>query len=378
MPWTATTVEKGGTEPAPHVVIVETDAGRGDQVAASLAPHGYRMSRLDVSPKVSDLLRRERPALVVWAGDGRRVASPLDSALRAEARTGGVPVLDLVEDGLDPVAATGPQVAGDDWVFRSRIEAELPARAARLLRRSGATLERASAPLAPALPIDSHVFALVVHDLRTPLNVVGLSLRMIEMALPAHDRELDEDLRCVQDNFRLIDQMLSQLCDYYRLFEDESPVAATAFSPRRLVEELVEARGSRPAESPGVEVVADEACPREVELDPVRARMAIEYALGNALASADGSRVRVALGGGSDRWVTAVEIDRPPPRSVQPVELRPDVFERLCGTAAERRGMDLAIAARISEQFGGAARLDVLPGRGTRVVLDWPARMTAC
>lgn len=37
--------------------------------------------------------------------------------------------------------------------------------------------------------------------------------------------------------------------------------------------------------------------------------------------------------------------------------------------------MDLAIVARISELFGGAARLDVDENRGTTIILDWPTRL---
>jgi signal transduction histidine kinase len=38
--------------------------------------------------------------------------------------------------------------------------------------------------------------------------------------------------------------------------------------------------------------------------------------------------------------------------------------------------MDLAIVARITELFGGTARLDLVEGHGTVVVLDWPARVS--
>jgi hypothetical protein len=37
--------------------------------------------------------------------------------------------------------------------------------------------------------------------------------------------------------------------------------------------------------------------------------------------------------------------------------------------------MDLAIAAKVSELFGGSARLDVVEGQGSTIVLDWPARV---
>ena len=40
-----------------------------------------------------------------------------------------------------------------------------------------------------------------------------------------------------------------------------------------------------------------------------------------------------------------------------------------------RKGMDLAIAARVSELFGGTARLKAVQGQGTAIVLDWPVRI---
>ena len=84
--------------------------------------------------------------------------------------------------------------------------------------------------------------------------------------------------------------------------------------------------------------------------------------------------MRVVLKGESDGWITEIAVDLPPPPSVQPVVLHPMAFERFCGCEAERRGLDLAIAAKVSELFGGTARLDVREGRGTSIVLDWPTR----
>jgi len=101
--------------------------------------------------------------------------------------------------------------------------------------------------------------------------------------------------------------------------------------------------------------------------------MAIEYALNNADASAHDEPIRLTLRGGPGRWIIEIAIDRPPPASVNSIVLASQSFERLCGCAADRRGMDLAIAARVSELFGGTARLDAVAGRGTSIVLDWPS-----
>jgi signal transduction histidine kinase len=220
-------------------------------------------------------------------------------------------------------------------------------------------------------------FPVIVHDLRTPLNVIGLSLRMIEQAVPRNDPELEEDLRFVNENFKQIERMLAQLSDYFRLYEVAAPGPLAEFSPSRLLSELVEDRVERPGARPvSLRLDVDPSCPPEAELNQVRARMALLYALTNAAAAADGSgTVRVSARGGPDRWITEIAVDHPPPPSVRPVALRGDQFERLCGTAPERRGMDLAIAARVSELFGGSARLDVAEGRGTTIVLDWPTRL---
>ena len=75
--------------------------------------------------------------------------------------------------------------------------------------------------------------------------------------------------------------------------------------------------------------------------------------------------------------ITEIAIDEPAPASVGSTMLGPSSFERLCGFAAERRGMDLAIAAKVSELFGGSARLELTASRGTVVVLDWPERLAA-
>ena len=263
----------------------------------------------------------------------------------------------------------------DDWVYRSRAEVELPARVGRLIRRGergdgtlrGPTDESRSTP---------DFSRLVVHDLRTPLNVVGLSLRMIDQAVPRNDPDLLEDLKFVEENFKQIERMLSQLSDYCRLFENEAPLTVTDFSPARLIGELVEDRAMKAgAGSPPLRLRVEESCPAEASLDPGRARMAIQYAISNALASTQDVPVEITMRRGPNRLITEVRIDLPPPSSVKSVVLRPDAVERLFGTAAERRGLDLAIAARVSEMFAGADRLEAVDDRDTTVVLDWPMRL---
>jgi len=279
----------------------------------------------------------------------------------------GIPVLAVVESGPQLEMRLRTFEDADDWIVRDGSPEEFVARVARLIRRQAAP------------PIDVPFSSMVVHDLRTPLNVIGLSIRMVEQALPRDDPEVEEDLRFIDENLRQIERMLTQLSDYARLFGSGLGLTVDAFDPRRMVDEILENRESR-SSRPGwkgspVHLDVQRTCPQEAVLDQGRARMAIEYALSNANAAAHDEPIRLTLRGGPQpgRWVTEVAIDRPPPTSITSVELRPRSFERLCGCAADRQGMDLAIAARVSELFGGSARLEVVPGRGTTIILDWPA-----
>lgn len=358
-----------------QVMIVSNDSTRVAAVAAALEGRAAAVRRVVGPAGAVSALRETWPDVVILGEPN----APEAGDLRAAARQREVQVVDVVDDPgeleVDPAASDGRQGRGepDDWVAYDRLSAELPARIARLLRRR----PRPSDPArANRLPIpDAHFFSLVIHDLRTPLNVIGLSLRMINQAVPKGDADLDEDLRFVEENFKQIERMLSQLSDFFRLMEAEAPPYVMEFSPRTLVGELLEGRTLQAStRGAAVRLEVHSSCPPEAALDLGQARMALQHAVSNALAAADGGAVVVRLRGEGDRWIIEIATDRPPPPSVQSTALRPHVFERLSGSAAERRGIDLAIAARVSEGFGGSARLDVAPGRGTAIVFDWPVR----
>ena len=373
MPSTVEPVVQGARMALTHVLLVD-DGPDGEAAFASVLPtEGYRLTRVDTGAGAVEALDRVRPHVVIVT-DRLLAARPGSGGrggdLLVKASALKVPVLAVVDDTSDPSALAERLAGVDDWVARRGLAAELQVRLTRLLAgRAGAG---SSAP-----PADGQFFALVVHDLRTPLNVIGLSLRMISQAVPKGDADLEEDLRFVEENFRQIERMLSQLSDYYRLFENDGAPGPIEFNPKRLIDELLESRATKSGvRSSPVQVEAAPDCPEEVALDPGRARTALTYALANANAAAAGAPIRLRLRGGPDRWVTEIVLDTPPPASVRSCELSPLAFERLCGSGAERRGMDLAIAAKVTEGFGGSARLVAEPGKGTTVVLDWPARLS--
>ena len=224
------------------IFVVGEDSLKGTLVAL-LEKEGYRVGQADGSGDASRQDSQERPGLVVRAvGPTTSGDSSLGFMAKGATRL-GVPVLDIVEDGIDPGLLVDRYGDADDWVYRSRVEVELSARVGRLLRRG----ERRDGHSGgrQSNPIDSKFLGLVVHDLRTPLNVVGLSLCMIDQTVPRNDPDLLEDLRFVEENFKQIERMLSQLSDYCRLFESESPLTVADFSPARMIGELVEDRAMK-------------------------------------------------------------------------------------------------------------------------------------
>src|SRR4051812_45399660 len=143
-------------------------------------------------------------------------------------------------------------------------------------------------------PLNPRFLSLVVHDLRTPLNVIGLSLHIIERTISPDHSDVVEDLRAIRENIVQMERMLAYLADYCRLIAEPTRPAAAAFNPGTMLEELIGAvaRRSTPGASP-VQLEIGAGCPPAVELDERMARMAIQYALTNATNSAGGKPVQV-------------------------------------------------------------------------------------
>ncbi|MDR3633495.1 MAG: histidine kinase dimerization/phospho-acceptor domain-containing protein, partial [Isosphaeraceae bacterium] len=296
-----------------HVVLAGEDVAWLEQAAVSLEQQGYRVSRTGEPARALSLLRDARPDLVVVDGTA---GGPV-SELREPIRAGGLPVLVVLDAVPDPGSWLGAYGEASDWVLRPNVRTELSARAGCLLSRS-----RQRAGATPRVPADARFFSLVIHDLRTPLNVIGLSLRMIGQAVPKGDPELDEDLRFVEENFKQIERMLAQLSDYFRLSEAEDPLYITEFSPEILLGELLENRALKPGpKGPSLRLDVQATCPRAVALDQSRARLALQHALANALAAAGDGTLVTTLRGQPGRWIIEIATDRPAPSTVQPTVL---------------------------------------------------------
>lgn len=222
------------------------------------------------------------------------------------------------------------------------------------------------------IPSDEKFLEILVHDLRSPLNVMKLTLHVVDEVGRQADVDLSEDVRIMRQNIDEMDRMLTTLVEFAQLPPDASALRPAEFEPSRLLRDLTDYFAeTHPQHHLELMLLGG---PSVAELDPELARLAWLRALENTAAAANARHpIRVVLSGGPGRCRVEMIAEGPPRDSVAATELRPGLFKRITGTAAERLGIDLATAARISELFGGSARLSVDPGQRACVVLDWPA-----
>src|SRR3954451_20702510 len=110
-------------------------------------------------------------------------------------------------------------------------------------------------------PLNPRFLSLVVHDLRTPLNVIGLSLHIIERTVSPDHSDVVEDLRAIRDNIVQMERMLAYLADYCRLIGEPARPSTAAFSPRTMLEELVETQALRSGPGAPVQLEVRTECP---------------------------------------------------------------------------------------------------------------------
>ena len=82
--------------------------------------------------------------------------------------------------------------------------------------------------------------SLLTHDLRNPLNAIGLFLRMIEDELP---NSCGDALRAIWTFFvrtwRLLARMLNLVSDFARQMDEKGVGHPVLFDPRRMVADSV-------------------------------------------------------------------------------------------------------------------------------------------
>jgi signal transduction histidine kinase len=213
----------------------------------------------------------------------------------------------------------------------------------------------------------------LVHDLRSPLSALTMTLSWMEQEVPPQG-VLAESVRTGLAVTARLDRMIADLLDVPRLEEGRLEPRKVAFSAARLLDEV---RRSLEGAARARRLTLDVQAPAELEVmgDSALLVRVVENLATNALRYAPtGGKVRLEAGEDAGCHWLAVRNDGPP----IPPEVRTRIFDKYVQGAAEtdsRRGYGLGLyfSRLATEAHGGQLAVEDTPGWNTSFVVRLPA-----
>lgn len=234
-----------------------------------------------------------------------------------------------------------------------------------VLQRAGVELERRNSEL-------EAFAAMVAHDLRQPLQVVGGFAQLLSQHdLRPPDERADRYLAAIERGVGTMTAMVESMLEYAQAGEAGTPELLT--DSHRVVGEVIDGlQGSMN----GGRVIVHDYLP-VLPADTAQLARLFQNLIGNALKFRAGTGTTVNIGAERDGevWCFTVEDDG--------IGVSPEFEDRLFGMfARERRsdcpgtGMGLAICRRIVEHHGGRIWFEPAPGHGSIFSFTLPAGRT--
>jgi len=198
--------------------------------------------------------------------------------------------------------------------------------------------------------------ATVAHDIRNPLNIIGMAAAMAPPAI--RDEIATQTAR--------ISQLATDLLDYAKSWQVEK-------RPLDLADALRAMLGS----SMGVELGEDLRAGLVVDADARRLQQALINLVDNAryaVRKVEGGRVRIEVSRGDDGSVSVHVCDNGPG---VPAEIRDTLFQPFVSRRPGGTGLGLAIVAKIMLAHGGSVSLDSREPWTTCFTLRFPPPVTS-
>lgn len=214
-----------------------------------------------------------------------------------------------------------------------------------------------------AIRARDEILAVVSHDLRNPLSVVGVTLQMLRGAFSEQPRRR-ELVAKAERAFDRMNRLIEDLLDLARIDQGTLRLERSRAAVAPLLAELVDLQRPLAAQKSIALEAELSAASVDVDVDRERIAQVLSNLLGNALKfTPEGGRVRVTTSIVGDAVQIAVEDTGPGIAT----ESLPHVFDRFWqaqGTGKQGVGLGLAIAKGIVEAHGGAMSVASEPGQG--------------
>ncbi len=279
-----------------------------------------------------------------------------------------IPTIMLTGAGDEEVAVSSMRRGALDYLVKDKVDRELLLTKIRAVRLLHAARERERAVIAELereISARESVLAVVSHDLRGPLNNIGLALSLLERG-DAQQREVA--LTSVRRAVRRAERLIGDLLDVARLSGGRLALAREAVG---VAEVLDIAHGDvlPAAQARGVELHVNIEDQARAKLDADRDRVVqvLDNLLRNAIKyGPPGGHVFVRARAGADMIEFSVADEGP---GLSP-DQREHVFERFWQAKDNRTpggsGLGLAIAKGFVEAHGGTIGVEPAATRGAR------------
>ena len=345
------------------VLVVDDTIENLRLLSSMLEEHGYEVRPVTNGRQALQAVERDPPDLILLditmpEMDGYEVCR----RLRANDRSKEVPVIFLtaLTDTADKLRAF--DMGGVDYITKPFQFEEVLARV-----KTHVTLRRAQVALADSYErlraleqLRDDLVHMIVHDMRSPLQVLLASLGLLEGPAAVLGEDSRNDLRTAIGSSKELGRMVNTLLDVSRLEAGKMPIERGVWELTRMADEVRAALGTMDRET-RIEVESPGAV--DVSCDGVLVRRIMENLVSNAIKHTPvGTPIRISIARGDGRVNVAVH-DK---GGGVPPQARAKIFEKF-GTVESRQerayhsvGLGLAFCKLAIEAHGGT--IGVNPG----------------
>ncbi|MCB1692165.1 MAG: nitrate- and nitrite sensing domain-containing protein [Pseudomonadales bacterium] len=234
-----------------------------------------------------------------------------------------------------------------------------------------ASLKDALAAAQVATRAKSTFLGNISHHVRTPLNAILGYTQLLLLNAPGGTKERGQLERIRENGMELLSLMDSVLT-MVRLEKGDVEIASSIVDVREQLGKLTARISSRAKHVPIQLDVADDV-PALVSVDAGKIETALFHLLENAVRFTEKGRIRLALSSSQGRLDFLVE-DTGIGMSEAEVRQAFHVFDQVVPGCESKggTGVGLSIVHSIAGLLGGAAKIESVPGEGTRVSLSIP------
>jgi signal transduction histidine kinase len=362
--------------PFANVLVVDDTLENLRLLSSMLGARGYEVRAVTSGRQALQAAERDPPDLILLdismpEMNGYEVCE----RFKAHASLKEIPVIFLTAlgDVADKVRAF--DAGGIDYITKPFQVEEVQARVQThvALRRASVELSDNYRRLSALEKLRDDLVHMIVHDMRSPLTVLGGHLALLrESAEATLTSEAADDLRMAERSARTLSRMVNDLLDVSRLETQKLPLHATEHDLSAIVEDVCAALGTLDR---GRTIRLELPGPHVVFGDASLLKRVIENLVGNAIKHTPaGLGFTLSLIPGTT--FTRVEVKDEGPGV--PTEARERIFEKFETLAARTQqrydsvGLGLAFCKLAVEAHGG--HIGVLPGvpRGSVFFFELP------